>query len=81
MAHSPHGPHQCACSNSAGSQATIGKHFTAASTLSSVLKISDMHAFSNRTRFRTCARFSLSSVQRAPRVVDDKKIEDHQSKA
>jgi len=31
------------------------------------------HAFSNRTYFRACGRFWLSSVQRAPRVAGEKK--------
>ena len=35
------------------------------------------HAFSNRTYFRACGRFWLSSVQRAPRVgAKKKKLED-----
>ena len=35
-----------------------------------------LYAFSNRTHFRACGRFWLSSVQRARRVADEIKIED-----
>ena len=35
------------------------------------------HAFSNRSHFRACGQFWLSSVQRAPRVAGEKKkVED-----